>query len=88
VNYLFYLALLLAGLAIRIALHFVDKGRIEEAARSKGWREVVIHWAPLAPGFFFEPRERHYFVTYRDQDGRSGQVYCKTSLLTGIFWRN
>ena len=73
---------------IQVLLHVGDKGRIENAARGKGWRDVNVTWAPFAPGWFFEKNERHYLVTYRDEQGRSRERYCKTSLLTGVFWRD
>ena len=85
---IFFILILLIGLVIRVILHFVDKARVEEAARNKGWQEVSVQWAPFAPGFFFEKGERHYLVNYRDAEGRRQMVWCKTSLLTGVFWRD
>ena len=79
---------LVIAIGIRVVLHFVDKARIEEAAQQKGWRDVVVSWAPFAPGFFFEKGERHYLVQYCDVGGIRREVYCKTSLLTGVFWRD
>ena len=85
------LGMLGAALAVmfikRVIMHFVDKGRISEAARQKGWQDVDIAWAPFAPGFLFERRERHYRVSYLDELGTRRSVYCKISLLTGVFWR-
>jgi len=73
---------------IRIFLHSIDKSNISDAASAKGWTNVDIRWAPFAPGFFFEKGERHYYVTYTNKDGKRGGRYCKTSLLTGVFWRD
>lgn len=74
-------------IVIRVGLYFIDKDRIEAAAQQKGWRNVEVKWAPFAPGWFFEKGERHYRVTYLDEQGVSQRVYCKTSLFTGVFWR-
>lgn len=78
----------LAAISIRVGLHFIDKSRIVEAANGRGWRRVEVRWAPFAPGWFFEKGERHYRVTYRDADGARGESYCKTGLLTGVYWRD
>ena len=75
-------------ICIRVALHFFDKGRIESAARAKGWKNVTVSWAPFAPGWFFEKGERHYLVTFVDEQGNRRERYCKTGLLTGVFWRD
>jgi len=84
----FMLLILVGAIAIRIGLHFLDKKNILLAAELKGWREIEVVWAPFAPGWFFEKGERHYQVTYADPTGRWHEVYCKTSLFTGIYWRD
>jgi hypothetical protein len=78
----------IAAVVIRIILHFVDKDRIKSAAIQNGWQDVVVSWCPFAPGWFFGKDERNYLVTYRDENGNQRQRYCKTTLLTGIFWRD
>ena len=75
-------------LGLRYGLHVMDKGRITEAARAKGWQDVTVQWAPFAPGWLFEKGERHYRVSYRDGEGRHCLRHCKTGLLTGVFWRD
>ena len=73
---------------VRILLHFLDRRRIARAVRAKGWSEVWIRWSPFAPGWFWERGERHYRVMYSDGLGRRHDRYCKTSVLTGVFWRD
>ncbi|HOZ46970.1 MAG TPA: hypothetical protein PLO37_15255 [Candidatus Hydrogenedentes bacterium] len=80
-------AVAVGAILLRVALHYMDKGRIRAAAQRKGWQNVVISWAPFSPGWMLEQNERHYHVTYADADGDAHQVYCKTSLLTGVYWR-
>lgn len=75
-------------ICLRVALHFIDRERIFRAACRKGWRDIEVKWAPFARGFFFEKGERHYRVTYRDSHGGRRTSICKTSLLTGIYWRD
>jgi hypothetical protein len=82
------LLLLVPALFIRVFLHFEDKRRIQSAAVQNGWQDVVVSWCPFAPGWFFEQGERNYLVTYRDENGDKRQRYCKTGLLTGVFWRD
>jgi len=79
---------LLVILAIRFALHHVDKSQIISAARRKGWRRMDVKWRPFAPGWFFENGERHYRVTYDDKNRFRKSKFCKTGLLTGVYWRD
>lgn len=82
------LPILLALLAFRVGVHFIDKSRILAVARRKGWSNIIVRWYPFAPGWFFEKGERHYIVSFNDKDGRSKSANCKTGLLTGVFWRD
>ena len=84
-NYKIALGILVL-IGIRIGLHYLDKKRIYQAAERKGWRDSTVEWAPFAPGSFFERNERNYLVVYVDQEGLTHEVYCKTSLMTGIYW--
>jgi hypothetical protein len=86
---LFVIGILLAFIliGIRIWRHFTDKASILDKARHKGWKDVRVRWAPFAPGFFFEHGERNYEVSYTDQDGYRIKKYCKTSLFTGVYFR-
>ncbi len=82
------LIIIIGVVGIRVAFHFVDKDRIQSASVQKGWQDVVVSWCPFAPGWFFEKGERNYLVSYRDENGNPRQRYCKTGLLTGVFWRD
>jgi len=82
------IAIIAAVVLIRIGLHFYDKSRITKAAQGKGWQAVAVTWSPFAPGWFFEKGERHYRVWYSDEYGNRCGRYCKTSLFTGVFWRD
>jgi len=81
-----FLLALGAGIAIRLVLHFVDKGRIKDEIESKGGRVISIRWHPFGRGWFFEKNERHYAVTYTDRSGAVVSTSCKTSLFTGVYW--
>lgn len=76
------------AVVLRVWLHFLDRRRIAGAVRDKGWSDVSIRWSPFAPGWMWERGERHYRVMYSDGLGRRHVRYCKTSVLTGVFWRN
>jgi len=82
---LIFVALLIA-LAIRIAMHFVDKNRIKDEIEAKGGRVLSISWNPFGRGWFFEKGERHYAVTYTDVSGATISTGCKTSFFTGVYW--
>jgi ribosomal protein S27AE len=77
---------LLAAIAIRVAMHFIDKNRIKDEVESKLGRVVSIAWNPFGRGWFFEKNERHYDVTYVDRSGATVSTTCKTSLFTGVYW--
>lgn len=85
-RYHVYLLAIGAGVAIRVAMHFVDKSRIKDEIQSKGGRIISIRWHPFGRGWFFEKNERHYSVTYTDRLGATVSATCKTSLFTGIYW--
>ena len=85
-RYLIFLLAIGAGLAIRVLLHFVDKGRIKDEVESKGGKVISISWNPFGRGWFFEKNERHYSVTYTDRSGATLEAACKTSLFTGVYW--
>jgi hypothetical protein len=85
-RYQIYLLVIGAGLAIRMVMHFVDKGRIKSEVEAKGGRIISISWNPFGRGWFFERNERHYSVTCADRSGATVTASCKTSLVTGIYW--
>jgi hypothetical protein len=75
-----------AAIAVRVALHFIDKSRIQQEIESRGGRVLSISWNPFARGWFFEKNERHYDVTYLDRTGATISTTCKTSFFTGVYW--
>ena len=77
---------LLAVVALRVIMHFVDKSRIKDEVEARLGRVVSITWNPFGRGWFFEKNERHYNVTYLDRSGRTISTTCKTSLFTGVYW--
>ena len=77
----FVVVAIIAGLAIRVVMHFLDKSRIPDEIESKGSRVISISWNPFARGWFFEKGERHYEVTYVD---RSGGTISTTKLIRTV----
>ena len=80
--------LVVLAILFRIVLHFCDKSGVARAAPDKGWKHVSVDWAPFAPGWFFEQGERHCRVDYSDENGVLREAYCKTSMFTGLYWRD
>lgn len=66
---------------------YFDKKRIHESAERLGYKNVKIRWAPFAPGAFFS-NGPHYYVTYTGKDKDHHFSYCKTSFLSGEYWRD
>lgn len=85
-NFYFLSIAIVAAVALRIVMHFVDKARIRDEIEARGGRVLSIRWNPFARGWFFEKNERHYDVTYRDRAGSTVTTTCKTSLFTGVYW--
>src|SRR5574341_605286 len=85
-NFTLLAIVLLAALAFRIVMHFVDKNRIKDEVEDKLGRIVSIRWNPFGRGWFFEKGERHYDVTYVDRSGQTITTGCKTSFFTGVYW--
>lgn len=86
-EYIAILCFILALAIIRIFLHYYDIDTVRTAARRRGWSQIKIEWAPFDAGAFFENGERCYRVYYVDEAGNKHRVYCKTSITTGLFWR-
>jgi hypothetical protein len=66
---------------------YLDIKRIRAKAEELGYEDIKISWAPFAPGFLFEKNESHFRVSYLGSDGRYHCRYCKTSIFTGVYWR-
>lgn len=82
-----FVLILALVLAIRVWMHFLDVARVAEVAARRGWQQVSVHWDPLSHGALFEKGERSYRVDFTDAQGRRSAVWCKTGMLTGVFWR-
>jgi hypothetical protein len=72
---------------MQMVLRRWDEARIHAAAAAKGWRNVEVWPEPLAPGWLGNRNERQYLVVH-ETDAGEGRAYCKTSLLTGVYWRD
>ena len=85
-RYFYGFLFVVAGILVRVAMHFVDKNRIKDEVETKLGRVVSITWNPFGRGWFFERGERHYDVTYVDRSGETVSTSCKTSFFTGVYW--
>ena len=84
----FYFGAILVAILIRVGLYYADKNAISTAVAGQGWKLLDIEWAPFSPGALFERHERSYKVTYLDSEGKTNLKYCKTSIFTGVYWRD
>lgn len=64
-----------------------DRNRIKKDAESNGYVLISIDWAPFAPGWWAEKNERMYKVVLKEKAGNIKEVYCKTSMSTGVYWK-
>ena len=88
-RFLFIIILVLLFIIIvQVILILLDKDRITVAAEKHGWEILGIVWRPFAPGWIGERNERQYEVTFIDENGTQKKRICKTSLFTGVYWRD
>ncbi len=64
-----------------------DRDRIKKDASQRGWQIITIDWEPFGPGWMGEKNDRIYGVLFIDETGRKTQRYCKTSMLSGVYWK-
>ncbi len=64
-----------------------DRDRINDDAKSKGWVVSSIVWEPFGPGWFGEKNDRIYSVSYMNAKGKKVNQFCKTSMLSGVYWK-
>ena len=85
--FIFILIILLLIIIQVVAIH-LDKERIADAVDKNKWNILGIVWKPFAPGWIGERNERQYEVTFIDENGVQKKRICKTSLFTGVYWRD
>ncbi len=73
-------------LAVRVLAGFLDWWRIASYVRRNGGQLVACRWWPWGPGWLGERRARIYYVAFIDQQGARPRAYCKTSLLSGVYF--
>lgn len=73
---------------VQYILILLDKDRINDTAEKHGWEILKIEWKPFAAGWIGERNERQYEVIYIDEKGAQIKRICKTSLFTGVYWRD
>lgn len=81
------LVVAIIGVAIffRLMAGSLDKERIEQYLRSRGYEPLEITWEPFGRGFWGEKNDRIYFVRYRDAEGNLCRAWCKTNLWGGVY---
>ncbi len=81
--------IILAIIVLFIRIFFVDtwdKDRISDDARKRGWKIKKISWEPFGPGWISEKNDRIYKVELINNNGRTENKYCKTSL-NSVYWK-
>lgn len=85
---LFWSAVAIAALGLRVCLHYIDKSFINSVARRKGWKKVKVSWKPMPILWLANYGERHYHVEFTDRDEKRRSRHCKTGILTGVYWQD
>ena len=80
-------AVVIGMVIFRTIIGQLDHERIKEVCEKKGWEVISISWAPFSPGAIMEKGERSYCVKYKNGNNIK-ERYCKTSITTGVFWRD
>jgi hypothetical protein len=74
------------ALGLRIVAGMLDHWRIGNYIRARHGELRSCRWWPFGPGWLGEKRDRIYSVTFIDGAGAEHRAYCKTSLLTGVYF--
>ena len=83
---LFLPAVIVVAITVRIIAGFMDRERIQRFIGERGGRVLEISWAPFGPGWFGARGTRIYAVSYVDKEGGRHEVYCKTSMWSGVYF--
>jgi hypothetical protein len=83
-----FILIILLLIIIQVILIHLDKDRIADAVEKNGWKILSMVWRPFSPGWIGERNERQYEVNFIDENGIQRKRICKTSLLTGLYWRD
>jgi len=79
-------AVIVLAICIRLIAGSMNHKRIRQYIESLGGSVENIEWKPFGPGWFGEKSQVIYRVLYIDGQGAHHDAYCKTSLLTGVYF--
>ena len=74
------------ALTVRVVAGFLDVWRIGNYLAARGGKVISCRWSPFGPGWLGEKRDRIYHVKFVDHAGAEHRAYCKTSMLTGVYF--
>ena len=77
---------IVAAVVIRLVAGSMNHSRIRDYTHARGGRVTGITWEPFGPGWFGEKNSAIYRVDYVDKQGKRHVAYCKTSLLSGVYF--
>src|SRR5258708_29914196 len=76
------------AIVFRILAGRADRDRIHKDIESRGGKVLNIAQSFFAPGWFGSGNQRTYDVRYETTDGRIISSTCRTSTLSGVYWRH
>lgn len=74
------------AIVVRLLAGSSDRRRIEGEIASRGGTLLEVMWQPFGKGWFGEKNDRIYSVRYRDREGVEREAWCKTSMMSGVYF--
>ena len=85
-EFLFFIFGFAVLIGIRLFAGNLNHNRIRRYVEDLGGRVESIVWNPFGPGWFGEKGSAIYHVVYVDKNGARHDAYCKTGLLSGVYF--
>lgn len=80
--FVIFILFVIISLLITVTL---NQSRIERYLEEQNCQLISKNWEPFGSGWAGEKDSMIYEITYKDQQGRIHQAYCKTSLMSGVY---
>ncbi|MFN3411607.1 MAG: hypothetical protein ACK4YF_05565 [Exilispira sp.] len=72
--------------SIWLIIFFICRSAAKAAVERKGNTVISIRWALFGYGWFGEKDSIIFKIKYKDMDGRIHTTYCKSGLLSGVYF--
>lgn len=76
----------IAGVGVWLIVFLICRAAAKSAIEEKGNTIISIRWAPFGYGWFGEKDAIIFKIRYEDIEGRLHTTYCKSGLLSGVYF--